>query len=190
MYTTEALVCGSRDSNTSDRSYLLFTREAGMVWAMARSVREERSKQRYALQDHSLVRVSLVRGKSGWRIGSVEPILNPYLSAADRIGRAGVVALVKFLRRFVHGEWAHPVLFDDVAFALPRLASTTDLDQSELLTTVFEARALYTLGYLASSDMLQPIISPVAIQEVLDNSPALNELLIKQLTHAKNVSHL
>ena len=47
-YTTLALVCGTFDQKTSDRSYMLFTREAGMLFASARSVREERSKQRYA----------------------------------------------------------------------------------------------------------------------------------------------
>lgn len=49
-YTTEALVCGTFNRNTADRSYLLFTREAGMLYADARSVREERSRQRYALR--------------------------------------------------------------------------------------------------------------------------------------------
>jgi len=86
-YTTEALVCGSRNNNTSDRAYLLFTEEVGMIWASARSVREERSKQRYALQDFSLIRVSLVKGKSGWRIGSVEATCNPFMEARSRSGQ-------------------------------------------------------------------------------------------------------
>ena len=38
-----------------------------MVLAAARSVREEKSRQRYALQEFALVRVSLIKGKSGWR---------------------------------------------------------------------------------------------------------------------------
>ena len=70
-YTTQALVCGTFDRNTADRSYRLFTREFGMVWADARSVRLEKSKQRSALTDFSVVRISLVRGKAGWKIGSV-----------------------------------------------------------------------------------------------------------------------
>ena len=58
-YTTEALVCGTYDRNTADRSYRLFARELGMLFADARSVRLEKSRQRMALSDFSLVRVSL-----------------------------------------------------------------------------------------------------------------------------------
>ena len=83
-YITEAIVCGSYDSNTSDRSFLLFAREAGMIYAHAKSVREERSKQRYALQVCSHVRVTLIRGKSGWKIAGVEPQQNLYALATTR----------------------------------------------------------------------------------------------------------
>jgi len=41
QYITKAIVCGSVQSMTSDKSYLLFTQELGMVWAQARSVRME-----------------------------------------------------------------------------------------------------------------------------------------------------
>ena len=43
-YITEALIVGSFDSNTADKSYLLFTKSAGMLYASARSVREEDRK--------------------------------------------------------------------------------------------------------------------------------------------------
>ena len=67
-YITDAVVVGSYASNTADKSYLLFTKRAGMLYATARSVREERSKQRYALQDFSHITVTLVKGKGGWCI--------------------------------------------------------------------------------------------------------------------------
>ncbi|MEX2341217.1 MAG: recombination protein O N-terminal domain-containing protein, partial [Candidatus Paceibacterota bacterium] len=82
-YTTEAIVCGSRVNNTSDKSFLLFTKDAGMLWAAAKSVREERSRQRFALQDFSLIRASLIKGKSGWRIGSVESDRNYFTGEGD-----------------------------------------------------------------------------------------------------------
>lgn len=190
MYTTPALVCGSKDNNTSDRSYLLFTRDAGMVWATARSVREERSKQRYALQDHSLIRVSLVRGKQGWRIGSVESIMNAYLTASHRAGRSGVVGMVRFLRRFVHGEWPHPELFTDIETVLPQLAVCTDVKIVEKLRTVFEARALYALGYMARSEEIATLLPPVLFKDAQDNSMIDSPKLAKQLMHAHEASHL
>jgi len=85
--------------NTSDKSFLLFTRDNGMLFATAKSVREEVSKQRQALQDFSRIRVSLVKGKTGWRIGSVESLRNDFSAAYDRETRGSVVSLYRLLRR-------------------------------------------------------------------------------------------
>lgn len=156
-YTTEALVCGSNDSYTSDRSYLLFTRDGGMLWASARSVREEKSKQRYALQDFSLIRVSLVKGKTGWRIGSVEAVGNPFMEARARSARASIAAVVKLLRRFVHGEEPHGVVYQDVVAILTRLASAGTL-QHQGLQDRFTLRLLYQLGYIAPHSSYQDLL--------------------------------
>ncbi len=145
-YTTDALVCGSWKRNTADGSYLLFTREAGMLYADARSVREERSKQRYALQDFSLVRVSLVKGKRGWKIGSVESKRNFFSEADTKEARGSVVALFKFLRRFLRGEEPAFELYDLVASSLPLFLE--DAKNREWLERVIETRILLTLGYV------------------------------------------
>ena len=121
-YTTKALVCGTFNRNTADRSYLLFTREAGMLYADARSVREERSRQRYALQDFSLVRVSLVKGKQSWKVGSIEAQKNYYSLAVENETRGSVVSLFRLLRRFVNCEEAAPELFYYVTEAFYELS--------------------------------------------------------------------
>lgn len=188
-YTTTAIVCGSKASNTSDRSYLLFTREAGMVWATARSVREERSRQRYALQECSCINVSLVKGKAGWRIGSVEALGNSFVGSGSRSGRTGVVAVVKFLRRFVHGEVVLPEVVDDAMAVMQRIAATEEAESMERLVTIFELRALYQLGYVARQELFAPLLPPVAFTQVLTEEYE-SERLIPVLTRAKQVSHL
>lgn len=147
-YTTDAIVCGSKNSNTSDRSFLLFTREAGMLWASAKSVREEKSKQRYALQDFSIIRVSLVKGKTGWRIGSVEAISNPFMEAGAREARAGISSVLKLLRRFLHGEVSHAGVFDDAVLVLSCMTVAAVEDVVDLQDQ-FTLRALHALGYIA-----------------------------------------
>lgn len=156
-YTTEAIVCGSKDSHTSDRSFLLFTHDGGMLWATARSVREEKSKQRYALQDFSIIRVSLVKGKSGWRIGSVEAISNPFMEAGTRAARAGVSAVVKQLRRFLHGEESSQTIFKDTVLALSCLTQAEAEDIVDLQNQ-FTLRLLNTLGYIAPHPVYQEIL--------------------------------
>jgi DNA repair protein RecO len=149
MYTTEALVCGTFNRNTADRSYLLFTKEAGMLYAEARSVREERSRQRMALQDFSLVRVSLIKGKSSWKIGSIESQRNFFSSASDKAARGSVVSLTRFLRRFFSGQEAAPALFEYVATALALLSAETA--GREFIESVVQLHILHSLGYVDGS---------------------------------------
>lgn len=159
IYTTEAIVCGSRANNTSDKSFLLFTKDAGMLWATARSVREERSRQRYALQDFSLIRVSLVRGKGGWKIGSVENDRNYFVSGdgGTRLARAAIAAIVRLLRQFLHGEIVHGTLFEDTKTALEKAQDESD-GQSDLVE-IFSLRLLHTLGYIAVTPELENYIT-------------------------------
>lgn len=153
-YTTEAIVCGSSDSNTADRSFLLFTKRAGMLWASARSVRLENSKQRGALQDFSVIRVSLVRGKTGWRIGSVESIQNPFLRATDRSKRAFVQLIVRSLRRFLQGEEPVPAVFEDSR----RVLTLEGIDDYESAGSLYQLRLLYHLGYISSVPAVAPLL--------------------------------
>lgn len=145
-YTTEAIVCGTFNRNTADRSYLLFTREAGMLYAEARSVREERSRQRMALQDFSLVRVSLIKGRTNWKIGSIECKTNFFMSSTTKTARGSVVLVTKFLRRFYGGEQPFPTLFDYFANALQLLS--TNIEDRDHLEKIIQARVLYELGYV------------------------------------------
>ncbi|MEZ4103767.1 MAG: DNA repair protein RecO [Candidatus Paceibacterota bacterium] len=147
-YTTKALVCGAYDHNTSDKSFQLFTREAGMLFATARSVREERSKQRPALQEFSLIKVSLVKGKQGWRIGSVEPEVNYFMLASDRLARASVVRLVKILRRFIHGEESSPQLFDFFIESIEKISR--ECEDRQYVELIIELKILAMLGYVDS----------------------------------------
>lgn len=185
-YTTEAFVCGSRASNTSDKSFLLFTRDAGMVWAAARSVREERSKQRFALQDFSFIRVSLVRGKTGWRIGSVENETNVFSTARTREARAGLLRIVKVLRQFVQGEEPHPVLYADVRAAL-LFVSGAEGDEPERVADRFVLRLLHKLGYVAAEPSFESLVRDA---EWIETDGEMPPAARKAIENALAASHL
>jgi len=183
-YTTEAIVCGSKDSNTSDRSYLLFTEKAGMLWASARSVRTEKSKQRYALQDFSVIRASLVRGKSGWRIGSVESLANPFMQCDNRQARAFVQLVVRSLRRFLHGEESAPTVFIDAKEAL--LLATADQNFDEI-GNIYTLRLLEKLGYVSHKASFAPLLSNSLLSHLNEKVPAEG---LKAIDIAYGASHL
>lgn len=155
-YTTTAIVCSTYRHNTDDCSYLLFTRDLGMIYATARSVRTEKSRQRYALQDFSLIKVSLVKGKAGWRVGSVEAVENFFVSLETQPGRAAAVQVISITRRLVVGEDAYQKLFSDTVAAL------TAIKQYELtaanIADLFTLRALWHLGYVKKDDGLMEVL--------------------------------
>jgi DNA repair protein RecO len=154
-YITEAIVCGSKDNYTSDRAYLLFTERAGMLWASARSVRTEASKQRYALQVFSIIRVSLVKGKTGWRIGSVEAIGNPFLRAHNRETRGQVQMVVLAIRRFLQGEEPAPHIFADARTALELMPTA---ESARAVEHVFMLRFLHALGYVTPDTVFADVL--------------------------------
>lgn len=154
-YITEALVCGTWDRNTADKSVLLFAREAGMVYVQAKSIRKEISKQRYALQDASHTRVTLIRGKTGWKVAGAEALKSLYAHATTRESRAFLRDTILLLRRVMHGEVPHQDIFDDVIIALER-SGEFELKQLEALLFM---RILFALGYVAPESTYAPLLT-------------------------------
>ena len=187
-YITEALVCGTMHRNTADSSYLLFTREAGMLFAAAKSVREERSRQRFALQDFSLIRVTLIRGKSGWRIGSVESHENFYATASDKAARGSIVAIVRFLRRFVHGEEPNHELYDYLIATLREVL--TIAGDRTCVDAVVQLRALEMLGYVSSAVVPDTVRTSSLSDLPRTCSPALTSTIEEIIERSVAASHL
>lgn len=187
-YITEALVCGTKHKNTSDSSYFLFTPQIGMILADAKSVREERSRQRYALQDFSLVRVSLIKGKQGWRIGSIEAIKNYYHEAIDKDARVSVVAIFRLLRRFVQGEEIEPDLFNFTISGLEHVIQSVTRRLFE--QRVIEVKILTLLGYV-DVKQLPFALNQIDLKQVNSYYTEIVWKKIEQIyTHAITVSQL
>lgn len=155
VYITDALVCGHKNRNTSDVAYQLFTREAGMIWATAKSVRMEKSKHRYALQDFSHSKVSMVRGKGGWRIISSEGYTNLYYDVDSRYTRAMIRNIIRILCRVIRGEAAQYALYEDVIRGLSMRGHVHDV----YLETVLAVRILHALGYVSDAVQYRHVLA-------------------------------
>ncbi len=186
-YITDAYVCGTFNRNTADRSYLLFTREAGMLFADAKSAREERSRQRYALQDFSRIRVSLVKGRQGWKVGSVEALGNDFMQAVSKEARGSVVALYRLLRRFIHGEEPHPELFDFLTESLGCLRET--VAKRDFLELYVETRVLAALGYVNKAKLPTALLSyklvEIEVQASHELTRTLRYLVAQGMEHSQ-----
>lgn len=189
VYTTEAVVVGSFASNTADKSYLLFTKDAGLIYATARSVREERSLQRYALQDFSHITVSLIKGKSGWRIGSVSGLANYFSDAHSKAARGSVVRVVKLVRRYIQGEEPHPTLFVELVTSL-KIVGQENIINRVLIEEIITARLLHNLGYIDNSSALTAVFTGTiteAITTVPDTSLLPLQLITKTASQASQL---
>lgn len=160
-----------------------------MLYATARSVREERSRQRYALQDFSILSATLIKGKGGWRIGSIETLMNPFMEAKSRGARGSVVKLTKLLRRYVHGEMLEPSLYIDFVTAV-KFASSEPTIPRELLDLYLSVRLLSHLGYTALPQNTELIMNlPLQALKTSDLL-AIEDELLSSLRGAQAVSHL
>ena len=161
-YTTEALVCGSHMRGEHDATIRLYTKGAGMIYARAGGVRAGQSKLRYALQDFSYTKVSLVHGRIEWRIIGAVSIENFYYQSERREARVSQLASMRALRRLMQGGTAHPELFDMVIESMRSLATGLHTGIGEQL---FLLRLLYQLGYVAPHSSLDSLVSSETLIE-------------------------
>lgn len=145
-YSTDAIVLRGYERGEADRVFALYTREFGSLWARASAVRRESSKMRYALQQYSLVRASLVRGTTGWRLAGAAATrtLDPANPGARTFAR--VTALVE---RLVAGEERNDYLFATLAEAHLAFMDTTR-EAHATIELLCVARALFALGYVSA----------------------------------------
>lgn len=159
-----------------------------MLFATAKSVREEVSKQRNALQDFTRLNISLIKGKAGWRVGSVEALQNDFSLASSKEVRGSVVLFYRLLRRFIRGEEAHSDLFDFSIAALDEILKPQT--NRRLLDLFIETRILLLLGYVDQKAVPEAIrTSTLADISALEN-PELTKKLETLVNKAREISHL
>lgn len=160
VYTTDAYVLESSPSGEADRTYSLLTRDLGVLRAVAKGVRHQRSKLKASLQEYSRSRISLVRGKDIWRVTNAAAAGSVYGSLRESKkalrATASIFALVRRLSGTDQPEEAARLfeVVDEVlvCFAENELAEDV-VANAELVAVMKVMRAL---GYLPEVPELEP----------------------------------
>lgn len=176
LHTTHALVLGSVETKEADKALWLFTEDLGLVVARATSVREEVSKLRYALAELSRTRVTLVRGKAGWKVTGAEGFMHNPLSLEDMkiFGRISALAC-----RVVPTEEDYTEVYSLLCDAHAHIGDATKKSAFEALTV---ARMLFQLGYLSCSSEYKGIIDSADFSnELLEKVELIEEQLIEDV---------
>lgn len=190
IYTTPGFVVGSKPRGEAGKIIFIFTRDFGMVTAVAEGIRLEKSKLRYSLQDYSFGTFSLVRGREFWRLTSgAEQVID--LIKIDSKQLVARIALL--LRRFLHGEENHPELFDCIRDGIQFLEKTPNITEEQLKTleSVIVFKMLELLGYVGKDIILKDKLKQDLFSVELLNELASKRVVINQhINKALRESHL
>jgi recombinational DNA repair protein (RecF pathway) len=111
VYQTKGFVLGSAPLGEAHKSYTIYTRDMGLVFASAQGIRLVQSKLRYSIDDYRLTAFALVRGREVWRVTNAREAEYAPLSGRRLVLFARVSSLVK---RLLHGEEKNEYLFDSL----------------------------------------------------------------------------
>jgi DNA repair protein RecO len=192
IYSTEGLILRNVARGEADRFYTILTREFGLIRAEGRGVRKLDSKLRYALQDFSLVQLSLVRGREKWRIASVSLMRNVFADLGGQAAQAILARAALLVCRLVRGEEKNERLYEHFKNAVLFLADTRPtgavLQNTEYLLVL---RILHSLGYLgAAPDWSAFTSSPIFETELLLRMEASKRQAIITINKSLKESHL
>jgi recombinational DNA repair protein (RecF pathway) len=187
-YQTDALVLSSCESGEADRTISIYTKDFGLIRGRATSVRSERSKMRYALQNYSRARVSLVRGKRGWRIAGAIAFVGP--SGKDKKAVATFARIGELVTRLVQGEEKNEYLYAALAdahgaFMVEKCGSAGTIE------IVCVARVLYALGYISTEALETALFTHTAYTgESLLEAETMKDKLLSSINRAIAETHL
>ncbi len=158
IYHTPALILESRPFGEGDRLLSCYTRELGLVVAHAKSLREMRSRLRYALTTFAHAEIDLIHGKHGWKLISARPV-NSHRSLLSERGKRLILAQhAGLIRRLIQGEERHESLFDEICSAIEYLDATPHDGEFRAAELLFVVRLLSQLGYWENSKEFAPLL--------------------------------
>ena len=183
IVTTPGFIIDSRAHAEADKVYFIFTRDLGLVRAVAQGIRLEKSKLRYHMENYSFGTFSLVRGKEIWRLTSAQELAsaqkltsvqefqdmqNLDKSVVNFTTKRDLLArLALLLRRVLHGEEPNYELFGHLLackefFANAQFAGTkiTHLEADfQSLESITVLRILHSLGYVGNDAEIQEFLT-------------------------------
>lgn len=160
IYHTHGFILSSRNVGEANKMLTIYTREMGLVRAVAQGIRLNKSKLRFTLQDFSYVNIDLVRGKEIWRVTSARHISSFPLARSNSFSLILMTRVSKLLERLCVGESPNENIFDDFIQALYLLDNENISSQSrEALELHLVLRIMNSLGYIGDSDILSKYLS-------------------------------
>jgi DNA repair protein RecO (recombination protein O) len=144
-FRASAVVLRHGDWGEADRILTLYTREQGMVRAIAKGVRKMTSRKAGHLQPFTQITMQLAKGRDLLIVTQVETV-NAFLSLHDNLEKTSYAAyIVELLLRFSYEEeGGNPTIFRLLIETLDRLEKE---NESWLAIRYYEMRLLDAVGF-------------------------------------------
>lgn len=149
IYHTHGFILSSRNVGEANKMLVIYTREMGLVRALAQGIRLHKSKLRFTLQDLSYVNVDLVRGKELWRVTSAKHISSFPFARTNKLSLLLIGRVSKLIERLC-GESPSENIFDDLIQSFYLLDREMLDEQREALELHLILRIMNNLGYVDS----------------------------------------
>lgn len=190
-YESQCFVLSSSPENEASRTYSIFSKDLGLIYAKAQGVALSKSKLRGSLEAPSQANLSLIKGKEIWRIVGAEYGTNLWRTFENnREGLLIFVRLGNLIKRMVAGEERHEALYkvlEDCHLALSAKNRKEDLFALELVSV---SSLLHHLGYFKLKEEYTQIFN-VPFMDLDSNVViAKKHHLISDINQALKESHL
>lgn len=191
IYSTSGIVLKRTTFGESNAIFHILTRDFGLILASAQAVRSPKSKLSSALQEYSLILLSCIKGKNGWKItnaSSKENFFFDYLSYAQRF----ISQTSSVLIRMMPGEEHHMEIFDSILASflyLKNINNETEIGYLEILT-IF--RMMYLLGYISKDEKIEEFLTDTSLvnKDLLDKILLNKKVLVEKINKGLKESHL
>ncbi|MEI8062068.1 MAG: recombination protein O N-terminal domain-containing protein [bacterium] len=193
IYNTKSFVIDTIPSGESDYMVVMYTEDFGLISAIAKGLREMKSKLRYSLQKLSFGTVALVRGRELWRVTNASTDISLFNKALHLSARDSLASLLKFVQRFCQGEDRNDDIFESIKnyssliFRNQRDLSAVDLEIAQLVTKL---RIMYSLGYVKNSAVNKNILTELYTIENIETWKADEDQIRSMIDEAVQISHL
>ncbi len=155
---TRGVVVARRAAGEGSARVLIYTEELGLIHAVAKSAREERSKLRPYLLSGTRGHYSFVKGKAEWRVTGAVGCRTVFYETEEHAAHESATRILALVRKFVHGEGRDDGLCTALFEFLESLSTLTPKD-IQIAEYVAVLRILAALGYVAQTDGIEEFMS-------------------------------
>ncbi|HRH26249.1 MAG TPA: recombination protein O N-terminal domain-containing protein [Candidatus Paceibacterota bacterium] len=77
IYSVDGIILGAHDRSADDKVLIVLTERFGKIAVVGKSLRKLSSKLRMGAAEHTLARMSLIRGRNVWRLTDIVTLQTP-----------------------------------------------------------------------------------------------------------------